>query len=116
MKHLELFASTGQMSDPMIEALRDLYTTMDPGRQTSNSFAPIPGQSPFGRYEQAMVINEVADPSHSRDVRKKLACIVDGTIQCTDKDEVVRDLTEFLYDLENRALHKYSEQSNERGW
>ena len=100
----------------MLEALKNLLTVMDAGWQTSNSFAPVPGQSPFGRYEQAMLVNEVAEPFNSRDVRGKLSCIVDGTIQGADRKSAVGDVNEFLYNLENRALHKYSEKSTEREW
>ena len=63
-----------------------------------------------------MVVKEVAEPFTAQDVRGKLKCIADGTIQSADKEATVRDINEFLYDLENRALHKYSEESSEREW
>jgi hypothetical protein len=116
MIRLDSFAQTGEVTDPMVEALRNLLTIMDTGWETSNSFAPIPGRSPFGRYEQALVVNEVAEPFNSRDVRGKLGRIADGTIQGADRGEIVREINEFLYDLENRALYKYSEESSERAW
>jgi len=114
MKHLDSFAATGTISGPMTVALSNLLTIMDTGWQTGNSFAPVPGQSPFGRYEQAQVVHEVAEPFG--DVRGKLACIVDGTIEGRDRQAAVRDVNEFLYELENRALHKYSEASSQREW
>lgn len=116
MNRLDSFALTGEMSEPMVEALKNLLTIMDTGWQTNNSFAPVPGQSPFGRYEQALIVNEVAGPFNSRDVRGKLGCIADGKIQDADRGATVREINEFLYDLENRALYKYSEESSEREW
>jgi hypothetical protein len=116
MKHLDSFTQTGEMDEPMVLALRNLLEIMDPEWQTQNAFAPVPGQSPFGRYEQAQVVNQVAEPFSSRDVRGKLAHIVDGTIQSADRQNAVRDINEFLYELENRALHKYSEASSQREW
>lgn len=116
MNHLDAFTVTGRSTEPMIEALRDLVTIMDTGWQTSNSFAPVPGQSPFGRYEQALVVNEVAGPLDPQAVRGKLECIVNGSIKDEVRMSVVRDINEFLYDVENRALHKYSESSIQREW
>lgn len=118
MISLDSFAQTGEVAGPMVEALKNLLTIMDTSWQTSNSFAPIPGKSPFGRYEQALIVNEVAEaePFRSCDVRGKVGRIVDGTIQGADRGETVREINEFLYDLENRALYKYSEESSEREW
>jgi len=116
MKHLDSFALTGTVDEPIKIALQDLLAIMDPGWQTGNSFAPVPGESPFGRYEQAQVVNEVAEPFGARNVRGKLARIADGTIELGDRQAAVRDINEFLYELENRALHKYSEASSQREW
>lgn len=116
MNRLDVFAETGELNEPMVEALRNLVLIMDAGWQTSNSFAPVPGQSPFARYEQALVVNEVAEPFRQDVVSGKLRCIADGTVQSTDRGATVRDIKEFLYDLENRALYKYSEESSEREW
>lgn len=116
MNSLDSFTQTGERDEPMVEALKNLLTIMDTGWQTSNSFAPLPGQSPFGRYEQALVVNEVAEPLDSLDVRGKLGRIVEGRIPRADLEAVVSDINEFLYDLENRALYKYSEESSEREW
>ncbi len=97
-------------------ALRNLLAVMDTSWQTDNSFAPVPGQSPFGRYEQALLVKEVAEPLNSKVVCEKLEGILDGTVQDANRGSVVRDINEFLYDLENRSLHAYSEQSNVREW
>jgi hypothetical protein len=116
MNRLDSFSLTGELSEPIVEALGNLLTIMDTGWQTSNSFAPAPGKSPFGRYEQALIVNELAQPSESRNVRGMLKGILAGTIRSEERDATVRELNEFLYDLENRALNKYSEESSEREW
>ena len=116
MNRLDSFASTGELSESMVEALTNLVTIMDTSWQTSNSFAPVPGNSPFGRYEQALIVNEVVGPLNLHDFRGKLARIAEGTIQEADRGATVREINEFLYDLENRALYKYSEESSEREW
>src|SRR5579859_2023177 len=116
MTRLDSYAQSGELGDPVAEALTDLLAVMDMGWQTSNSFATLPGQSPFGRYEQALMVNEVAEPFNAQDVRGKLAQIVDGKIEASKRNEIVRGVNDFLYDLENRALYKYGEESSERGW
>lgn len=116
MNRLDEFTVTGELDASVVEALNSLIKTMDVGWQTSNSFAPVPGQSPFGRYEQALVVNEVAEPSSLQVLRGKLQGIADRTISGADREATVRDINEFLYDLENRALYKYSEESSEREW
>lgn len=113
MNHLDSFVSTGVRDGQMIEALHGLLIIMDTAWQAENAFAPVPGQSPFARYEQALVVNEVFN---SEDVRGKLARIVDETDVDFDRRAVVGEINGFLYTLENRALHKYNEQSNEREW
>ena len=116
MNRLDAFALTGELSDPMVEALVNLLKIMHADWQTSNSFAPVPGRSPFARYEQALIVNEVAEPFNSKDVYGKLKSIVDGTVELANRGAIVHDVNEFLYDLENRALHKHSEESSEREW
>jgi len=117
MNRLDSFTQQkGERDESMVEALTNLVTIMDTSWQTSNSFGPVPGRSPFGRYEQALIVNEVAEPFSSRDVRGKLTCILAGTIQDADREATVREINEFLYDLENRALNKYSEESSEHEW
>jgi len=116
MKHLDLFNETGTPDELMLGALRNLLAVMDTSWQTDNSFAPVPGRSPFGRYEQAIIVNEVAEPFDSKVVSQKLKGILDGTIQAAERGSAVHDINEFLYDLENRSLHAYSEQSNKREW
>jgi hypothetical protein len=112
MNRLDSFALTGELSAPMVEALNNLLTIMDTDCQTSNSFAPVPGKSPFGRYEQALIVKEVAEPN----IRGMLTGILTGTTEGSDRGATVREINEFLYDLENRALYKYSEESSEREW
>jgi hypothetical protein len=116
MNRLDSFASTGELSESMVEALTNLVTIMDTSWQTSNSFAPVPGNSPFGRYEQALTVNEVAEQFNSRKVLGMLTGILSGTAGSGDREATVREINEFLYDLENRALYKYSEESSEREW
>jgi hypothetical protein len=117
MKHLDSFAVTGEMNEPTtLKLLRNLSSIMENDAKTGNSFAPAPGQSPFGRYEQARTVNEVAESFSPRDVRGKLERIAGGTLDSAERQASVRDINEFLYDLENRALHKYSESSNQREW
>jgi hypothetical protein len=116
MDHLDIFSLTGEMNEPTTSALRNLVGIIDAGWQTGNSFAPVPGSSPFGRYEQAIVVNEVAQPFSSKNVRGKLENIIGGTIAAGERETAVRDVNEFLYDLENRALHEYSEMSSQREW
>ncbi len=113
MKQLDSFAETGVRNEQMIAAVQNLLAIMNTTWQSANAFAPVPGQSPFGRYEQALVVNEVFS---SGDVRQKLARIVDKTDQGLDRGPAVREINGFLYVLENRALHMYNEQSNEREW
>jgi hypothetical protein len=112
MNRLDSFASTGELDESMVEALRNLVTIMDTSWQSSNSFAPVPGNSPFGRYEQASIVNEVA----KHEVLGMLTGIVTGTTGIADRGATVREINEFLYDLENRALYKYSEESSDREW
>jgi hypothetical protein len=116
MNHLDIFSLTGEMDEPTTSALRNLLSIIDAGGQTGNSFAPVPGTSPFGRYEQTLVVNEVAQPFNLKDVRGKLGHIIDGTVPAGERPTAVRDVNEFLYDLENRALHEYSEMSSQREW
>jgi hypothetical protein len=116
MNGLDSFAETGELGPLGSEAVANLLKVLDSDWQTSNSFAPVPGQSPFGRYEQALIVNEVASAFTSEDVRGKLAQIVHGTIPVADREAIVRNVNGFLYDLENRALHEYSEESSEREW
>jgi len=112
MKHLDAFTLTGEMDEAIVSALRNLLMVMEGSWQTNNSFAPVPGQFPFGRYDQASVVNEF----NSQTVRDKLSCIVNRKIPDTDRKAVVREIKDFLYDLENRALYKFNEQPNEREW
>jgi hypothetical protein len=116
MNRLDSFAQTGALNAPMVEALSNLLTIMDTDWQATNSFAPVPGRSPFGRYEQAQTVKEVAEPFDSREVRRKLSRIVEKGIEGAERGSIVRDINKFLYVLENRALHKYSEYSYEREW
>ena len=63
MNRLDSFTQQkGERDESMVEALTNLVTIMDTSWQTSNSFGPVPGRSPFGRYEQALIVNEVAEP------------------------------------------------------
>ena len=112
MKHLDGFTVTGEMSEPIVDALRNLLAVMENSCQTSNSFAPVPGRSPFGRFDQASLVNEF----NSQRVRDKLSCIVNREIPDSDRKAVVREINDFLYELENRALYKFNEQPNEREW
>jgi len=116
MNSLDSFAETGELGPLGSGAVANLLKVLDSDWQTSNSFAPVPGQSPFGRYEQALIVNEVASAFASEDIRGKLARMVHGTIPVADREAIVRNLNGFLYDLENRALHEYSEESSEREW
>lgn len=116
MNRLDSFASTGEHDPTLSEPLQNLLSIMEAKWQTENSFAPVPGRSPFSRYEQALVVNEVAAPFSANNVRGKLKSVIDGTVDHTNRVEVVREINEFLYDLENMALNKYSEESSEREW
>lgn len=113
MNRLDTFASTGELDESVVEALSGLRRTMDTNWPTTNSFAPVPGRSPFSRFEQASIIKEVAGAS-TMEVQTKLASIIGKTVENADRVEIVRDINRFLYTLENRALHKYNEYSYER--
>jgi len=115
MKQLDTFAETGERSERMLSAVSDLMRILDTTWQTSNSFAPVPGQSPFGRYEQALTINELAAHFDADKVRERLSGIFGGTVSAPDRKDVATKVGDFLYSLENRALHNYSEQFDERG-
>lgn len=116
MNRLDSYSQSGQLGEQVEEALRDLLKVMDTSWQTSNSFAPLPSQSPFGRYAQALMVAEVAEPFRAQDVRGKLERIVNQGVAESERDGVVREVNDFLYDLENRALYKYGEESSEREW
>jgi hypothetical protein len=116
MNRLDSFALTGELNEPMVEALKNLLSIMNTDWQATNSFAPVPGNSPFGRYEQALIVNQVAEPFDSRKILRMLTSILTRTTESADRGATVRDINEFLYVLENRALHKYSEHSYEREW
>ena len=112
MIRLDSYIKTGEKDASMVEALTNLIKVMETSSQTSNSFAPVPGSSPFGRYDQALIVKEVAEPS----IHGMLSGILAGTTDNAVRGETVRKINEFLYDLENRALYKYSEESSEREW
>lgn len=112
MNRLDTFAETGELDQSVVDALSGLLQTMDTKWQTTNSFAPVPGQSPFGRYEQSLIVNEAAG-ADAMDVQAKLVQIIRKAVQGLDRTSTVRDINRFLYTVENRALHKYNEYSFE---
>ena len=113
MKSLDEFGSSGLMNDRLSTSIKNLLSILDAGWQTSNSFAPVPSESPFARYEQAATVNEVAALCDSKNVRERLSGILDGTFDESNRRAVVREINQFLYSLENRALHTYNGQSDE---
>ena len=110
MGQLDKFSTTGEISEPMDASLKDLLEIMESDWQTNNSFAPLPGESPFARYDQALVVNEFG----SQQLRDKLSCIVNRTVQDEDRGATVRDINAFLYRIEKRALYRYNEQPARR--
>lgn len=113
MKSLDEFGSTGQRDERLRTSITNLLRILDTGWQTNNSFAPVPSESPFARYEQAVTVNEVAALFDAKAVREKLSGILEGTIDEPDRPRVVHEMNVFLYRLENRALHSYNGQFDE---
>jgi hypothetical protein len=115
MKSLDEFGSTGQRGERLRKSIENLLSILDTGWQTNNSFAPVPSESPFARFEQAATVNEVAGLFESKAVKVKetLSGILGGTVDASSRQAVVREMNQFLYSLENRALHSYNGQFDE---
>jgi len=108
LRSLNDYVKQGVFDVELRKIFQEVVSSLKATKDNQNLFGPIPTESPFTNYEQVQTLEEVEN--EHQDIVNKLSRPLEPYSDEDRRRSEAEPAIEFFYMLENRALHRYSNQ------